>query len=85
MGIELVEVPKLLGHSELPIAADLYSHLLKEPAAKAAYGRPARADGGLVVDARCASGCGFLNDDSARTGGFAKDLEPALGLEPRTC
>jgi integrase len=35
-GVELVEVSKLLGHSELRITADLYSHLVKQTAAKAA-------------------------------------------------
>lgn len=35
-GIELVEVSMLLGHSELRVTADLYSHLLKQTAAKAA-------------------------------------------------
>ena len=35
-GIELVEVSMLLGHSELRVTADLYSHLQKQTAAKAA-------------------------------------------------
>jgi integrase len=35
-GVELVEVSKLLGHSEVRLTADLYSHLLKQTAAKAA-------------------------------------------------
>jgi site-specific recombinase XerD len=35
-GVELVEVSKLLGHSELRITADLYSHMQKQTAAKAA-------------------------------------------------
>jgi integrase len=35
-GVELVEVSKLLGHSELRITADLYAHLQKQTAAKAA-------------------------------------------------
>jgi hypothetical protein len=35
-GVELVEVPMLLGHSELRVTADLYSHLQKQTAAKAA-------------------------------------------------
>jgi integrase len=35
-GVELVEVSKLLGHSELRITADLYTHLVKQTAAKAA-------------------------------------------------
>jgi integrase len=35
-GVELVEVSKLLGHSELRITSDLYTHLVKETAAKAA-------------------------------------------------
>lgn len=35
-GVELVEVSKLLGHSELRITADLYSHLQRQTAAKAA-------------------------------------------------
>jgi site-specific recombinase XerD len=35
-GVELVEVSKLLGHSELRITADLYAHLQQQTAAKAA-------------------------------------------------
>ena len=35
-GVELVEVSLLLGHSELRVTADLYSHLQKETAARAA-------------------------------------------------
>jgi integrase len=35
-GIDLVEVSMLLGHSELRVTADLYSHLQKQTAAKAA-------------------------------------------------
>lgn len=34
--VELVEVSKLLGHSEIRVTADLYSHLQKQTAAKAA-------------------------------------------------
>ena len=35
-GVELVEVSILLGHSELRVTADLYSHLQQQTAAKAA-------------------------------------------------
>ena len=35
-GVELVEVSMLLGHSELRVTADLYTHLQEETAAKAA-------------------------------------------------
>jgi integrase len=35
-GVELIEVSMLLGHSELRVTADLYSHLQKQTAAKAA-------------------------------------------------
>jgi integrase len=35
-GVQLAEVSKLLGHSELRLTADLYSHLQQETAAKAA-------------------------------------------------
>jgi integrase len=35
-GVELVEVSMFLGHSELRVTADLYSHLQKQTAAKAA-------------------------------------------------
>jgi hypothetical protein len=35
-GVELVEVSLLLGHSELRVTADLYPHLQKQTAAKAA-------------------------------------------------
>ena len=35
-GVELVEVSMLLGHSELRVTADLYSHLQKQASAKAA-------------------------------------------------
>lgn len=35
-GVQLAEVSKLLGHSEVRLTADLYSHLQKETAAKAA-------------------------------------------------
>ena len=35
-GVELVQVSQLLGHSELRITADLYSHLQKQAAATAA-------------------------------------------------
>ena len=35
-GVELVEVSMLLGHSELRVTANLYSHLQKQTAAKAA-------------------------------------------------
>jgi hypothetical protein len=35
-GVELVEVSMLLGHSELRVTADLYSHLQKQTASKAA-------------------------------------------------
>jgi integrase len=35
-GVELVQVSQLLGHSELRVTADLYSHLQKQTAATAA-------------------------------------------------
>ena len=35
-GVELVEVSMLLGHSEIRVTADLYSHLAAQTAAKAA-------------------------------------------------
>jgi site-specific recombinase XerD len=35
-GVELVEVSMLLGHSELRVTADLYSHLQRQTAATAA-------------------------------------------------
>jgi integrase len=35
-GVELVEVSMLLGHSELRVTADLYSHLQHQTAARAA-------------------------------------------------
>ena len=35
-GVELAEVSKLLGHSEIRITSDLYSHLMKQTATKAA-------------------------------------------------
>jgi len=35
-GVELVEVSMLLGHSELRVTADLYTHLVQQTAAKAA-------------------------------------------------
>ena len=35
-GVELVEVSKLLGHSELRVTADIYAHLQKQTATKAA-------------------------------------------------
>ena len=35
-GVQLAEVSKLLGHSELRLTADLYSHLQRETATKAA-------------------------------------------------
>jgi integrase len=35
-GVELVEVSKLLGHARVQLSADLYGHLLKQTAAKAA-------------------------------------------------
>jgi len=35
-GVELVEVSMLLGHSELRVTADLYAHLVKQTATKAA-------------------------------------------------
>jgi integrase len=35
-GVALAEVSKLLGHSEIRITSDLYAHLMKETAAKAA-------------------------------------------------
>jgi integrase len=35
-GVELVEVSRLLGHSELRVTADLYSHLQQQTAATAA-------------------------------------------------
>jgi integrase len=35
-GVQLAEVSMLLGHSELRVTADLYSHLQKETAARAA-------------------------------------------------
>jgi integrase len=35
-GVQLAEVSKLLGHSELRLTADLYSHLVKQTAVKAA-------------------------------------------------
>jgi integrase len=34
-GVELIEVSMLLGHSELRVTADLYTHLVKQTAAKA--------------------------------------------------
>jgi len=44
-GIELVEVSQLLGHSELRVTADRYSHLQKQMAAKAAKAMDAVLDG----------------------------------------
>jgi integrase len=35
-GVELVEVSKLLGHSDIRITGTLYTHLVKQTAAKAA-------------------------------------------------
>ena len=35
-GVDLAEVSKLLGHSEIRITSDLYSHLMKQTATKAA-------------------------------------------------
>jgi integrase len=35
-GVELAEISLLLGHSELRVTADLYTHLQKQSAAKAA-------------------------------------------------
>jgi integrase len=35
-GVELVEVSQLLGHSELRVTADLYAHLQRQTAARAA-------------------------------------------------
>jgi len=35
-GVELAEVSKLLGHSEIRITADSYSHLMKQTVTKAA-------------------------------------------------
>ena len=35
-GVELVEVSQLLGHADIRVTADLYAHLQKETAAKAA-------------------------------------------------
>jgi integrase len=35
-GVELVEVSMLLGHSELRVTADVYGHLQRQTAAKAA-------------------------------------------------
>jgi integrase len=35
-GVELVEVSMLLGHSELRVTADLYTHLVKQTTTKAA-------------------------------------------------
>ena len=34
-GVELVEVSKLLGHSQIRLTADLYGHLVKQTATKA--------------------------------------------------
>ena len=48
-GVQLAEVSMLLGHSELRITADLYSHLVKQTSAKGctAHGcRAANASGG---------------------------------------
>jgi integrase len=44
-GVELVEVSMLLGHSELRVTADLYSHLQHQTAARAAK----RMDGVLQL------------------------------------
>jgi integrase len=46
-GVELIEVSMLLGHSEFRITADLYAHLVKQTAAKAAE----RMDSLLIGDA----------------------------------
>ena len=35
-GVELVEVSQLLGHSEIRVTSDLYAHLMRPTAAKAA-------------------------------------------------
>jgi len=35
-GVELVEVSQLLGHADIRVTADLYAHLQKQTAAKAA-------------------------------------------------
>jgi integrase len=48
-GVELVEVSMLLGHSELRVTADLYSHLQKQTSAKAARRMDAVFGGGASV------------------------------------
>ena len=48
-GVELVEVSMLLGHSELRVTADLYSHLQKQTAAKAAKHMDVLLTSGLKV------------------------------------
>lgn len=46
-GVELVEVSMLLGHSEVRVTADLYSHLQKQTAAKAAHRMDAIISGAM--------------------------------------
>lgn len=47
-GVELVEVSMLLGHSELRVTVDLYTHLQKQTAARAA-----RSMDALLNSAKC--------------------------------
>ena len=76
----------LLGHSELRVTADLYTHLAQQTAAKAAprmdplLGAPERLGRQLGCQTPCADGH-YVEKGSD----FLGILEPALGLEPRTC
>ena len=81
-GVELVEVSKLLNHSDIRITGTLYTHLVKQTAAKAAG----------VMDAvlsregvRLGVKWSRLNAGSGESADLFRLLEPAIGLEPMTC
>ena len=86
-GVELVEVSKLLGHAELRTTSDLYTHLVKQTAAKAAR----VMDGVLNARPRIRQWVRLwvkpqnLNRGSVRPAGLFRILEPATRLELVTC
>ena len=79
-GVELVEVSMLLGHSELRVTSDLYAHLQKQTAAKAARGWTLCS----APPARVSDGCQAPRW-RRKHAKYLRNMEPAVGLEPTTC
>ena len=81
-GVELVEVSMLLGHSELRVTADLYSHLQKQTSARAARRMNAVLNGyggNLESTGRQPA------RDGSKSASLLRIVEPTTRLERVTC